>query len=167
MDFTPGGFNHIHQEDFKAVGGDAPNPYVMGTRCHQLAMLVVYESAFGVLCDSPDSYRDQPGIDFLKRVPTTWDETRYLSGYPGESIVMARRSGKQWYVGGMTNEEAREVSFKLDFLEDGTHSLSLWKDASDTDTHPAHLVRETLEVNSGDLFTIKMEKAGGFVMTVE
>ena len=56
MDFTPGGFNHIHQEDFVAVGGDAPNPYVMGTRCHQLAMLVVYESAFGVMCDSPDNY---------------------------------------------------------------------------------------------------------------
>jgi len=167
MDFTPGGFNHIHQADFTLERSSDSSPYVMGTRCHQLAMLVVYESAFGVMCDSPDSYRDQPGTDFLKRVPTTWDETRYLSGYPGESIVMARRSGTQWYVGGMTNEDAREVSFDLDFLEDGPQSLTLWKDASDTDTDPAHLVRETREVKSGDPFTIKMEKAGGFVMIVE
>ena len=60
MDFTPGGFHQIHQDDFIIVGGDAPNPYVMGTRSHQLAMPVVYESAFGVLCDSPYNSRDQP-----------------------------------------------------------------------------------------------------------
>jgi alpha-glucosidase len=167
MDFTPGGFHHIHQEDFVAVGGDAPNPYVMGTRCHQLAMLVVYESAFGVLCDSPDNYRDQPGIDFLKLVPSTWDETRYISGYPGESIVMARRSGVQWFVGGMTNEDQREVSFPLDFLEDGSHALTLWKDAADTDLYPARLVKEHMEVQSGDPFTVHMEKAGGFVLILE
>jgi len=167
MDFTPGGFHHIHREDFVAVGADAPNPYVMGTRCHQLAMLVVYESAFGVMCDSPDNYRDQPGIDFLKLVPTTWDETRFISGYPGESIVMARRFGTQWFVGGMTNEDQREVSFDLDFLEDGSHTLTLWKDAADTDLYPARLVKKRMEVQSGDPFTVRMEKAGGFVMILE
>jgi len=167
MDFTPGGFHHIHQQDFVAVGGDAPNPFVMGTRCHQLAMLVVYESAFGVVCDSPDNYRDQPGTDFLKLVPATWDETRYLSGYPGESIVMARRRGTQWFVGGMTNEEHRDVSFDLDFLEDGSHVLTLWKDAADTDLDPSRLVKERMEVQSGDPFTVTMEKAGGFVMILE
>ncbi len=167
MDFTPGGFHHIHQDDFVAVGGDAPNPYVMGTRCHQLAMLVVYESAFGVMCDSPDNYRGQPGIDFLKLVPTTWDETRYISGYPGESIVMARRYGTQWFVGGMTNEDARDVSFDLDFLGDGSHTLTLWKDAADADLDPARLVRERMEVHSGDPFAVHMEKAGGFVMILE
>jgi alpha-glucosidase len=167
MDFTPGGFHHVHQEDFIIVGGDAPNPYVMGTRCHQLAMLVVYESAFGVLCDSPDNYWGQPGTDFLKRVPTTWDETRYLSGYPGESIVLARRSGNRWYVGGMTNEQGREVSFNLDFLEEGNHTIQLWKDSPDSEVDPAWLVRETLEVASGDPVTVIMGRGGGFVMIVE
>lgn len=167
MDFTPGGFNHVHQEDFVAVGSDAPNPFVMGTRCHQLAMLVVYESAFGVLCDSPDNYRNQPGIDFLKLVPTTWDETRFLSGYPGESIVMARRSGSQWYVGGMTNEEEREVSLDLDFLKEGSYTLNLWKDAPESKTEPARLIRETVEVRTGETLSFKMERAGGFVMLLE
>ena len=100
MDFTPGGFNHIHQEDFVIVGGDAPNPFVMGTRCHQLAMTVVYESAFTVICDSPANYKNQPGADFLKLVPTTWSETRYLDGYPGEDIVLARRAGEVMVCGG-------------------------------------------------------------------
>jgi alpha-glucosidase len=166
MDFTPGGFNHIHEENFEIVGGEAPNPYVMGTRCHQLAMFVVYESVFGVACDSPYNYRNQPGSDFLRMVPTTWSETRYLSGYPGESIVMARRSDDQWYVAGMTGEEARAVDLSLDFLPEGKHKLTLWKDAPDTDQHPAHLVKEQLEIESGASLEIQMNKGGGFVLVI-
>ncbi|MFH0758332.1 MAG: glycoside hydrolase family 97 protein [Bacteroidota bacterium] len=167
MDFTPGGFNHVQQEDFVPVGGDAPNPTVMGTRCHQLAMLVVYESAFAVICDSPYNYKDQPGTDFLKKVPTTWSETRYVKGYPGEDIVLARRSGDRWYVGGMTNEEARRSSFVLDFLENGSYQAVIWRDAGDAGEYPAHLVKETQEFNAGDSFTISMERGGGFVMILE
>ena len=167
MDFTPGGFHHIHQEDFIIVGADAPNPYVMGTRCHQLAMPVIYESAFTVICDSPYNYRDQPGSDFLKLVPATWSETRYITGYPGENIVMARRSGERWFIGGMTNEEAREISFPLDFLDEGSYRVFIWQDADDADQYPAHLDRITMEVNSGDPFQVRMERGGGFVMVVE
>jgi alpha-glucosidase len=167
MDFTPGGFNHVHQEEFSPVGGDAPNPAVMGTRCHQLAMLVVYESAFTVICDSPYNYRGQPGSDFLKMVPTTWDETRYIEGYPGEGIIMARRRGKTWYVGGMTNEDARESEFPLDFLGPGSCRATLWKDAEDAGSEPSHLDRETFEVTAESTFTIRMERGGGFVMILE
>jgi len=166
MDFTPGGFNHIHQKDFKVVGASAPNPYVMGTRCHQLAMTVVYESAFGVMCDSPYNYKDQPGADFLKLVPTTWDETRYLSGYPGESIVMARRSGDQWYVGGMTNEESREVELSFDFLAPGKYRAKIWKDAFDSDQNPSHLETDQMEVLPGDVIKLEMNEAGGFVIVL-
>lgn len=168
MDFTPGGFNQIHQDQFIIVGGDAPNPYVMGTRSHQLAMLVVYESAFGVLCDSPYNYRDQPGSDFLRLVPSTWDETRYISGYPGEHIILARRSGDRWFVGGMSNEESREVNFSLDFLGAGIHDATLWKDAEDSDDWPTHLEKEVisgLDSNAG--MTVKMDRGGGFVMIVD
>jgi alpha-glucosidase len=167
MDFTPGGFNHIHKEDFIAVGGDAPNPFVMGTRCHQLAMPVVYESAFTVICDSPYNYRNQPGTDFLKLVPTTWDETRYLTGYPGQDIVLARRNGNRWYVGGMTNEQARQSEFTLDFLKEGNYTATLWKDAPDAGSLPAHLIKESVEVSGGEHFMIRMERGGGFVMILE
>jgi alpha-glucosidase len=167
MDFTPGGFHHIHRADFVIVGGDAPNPYVMGTRCHQLAMPVVYESALTVICDSPYNYRDQPGSDFLKLVPATWDETRYIAGYPGEDIVLARRSGTCWFIGGMTGEDGREVAFPLDFLGEGTYRATLWRDAGDTDVHPAHLDRVTMEVDPGYIFRVRMERGGGFVMMAE
>jgi len=166
MDFTPGGFNHIHENEFAIVGGDAPNPYVMGTRCHQLAMFVIYESVFGVACDSPFNYRDQPGTDFLRLVPTTWSETRYLSGYPGESIVLARRSGDQWFVGGMSNEDSREVELSLDFLEEGSYSATLWKDAATTDQNPAHLEMEHFEIEAGETLKVTMNKGGGFVLVL-
>jgi alpha-glucosidase len=166
MDFTPGGFNHVHEADFKIVGGDAPNPYVMGTRCHQLAMFVVYESVFGVACDSPYNYKDQPGTDFLRRVPTTWSETRFVSGYPGESIVLARRSENQWYLAGMTNEDARQVEVNLDFLPEGRHRVTLWKDAPDTDQNPSNLEKEQWEVEAGSTLTIRMNNGGGFVMVI-
>jgi alpha-glucosidase len=135
----------------------------MGTRCHQLAMFVIYESVFGVACDSPYNYKDQPGTDFLRQVPTTWSETRFISGYPGESIVLARRSGDQWYVAGMTGEKALDVELALDFLQEGSYELTLWKDAADTDQHPAHLEKEQIEVTAWEQLDIRMNGGGGFV----
>ncbi len=167
MDFTPGGFHHIHQEDFIVVGGDAPNPYVMGTRCHQLAMTVIYESAFLVMCDSPYNYRDQPGSDFLREVPSTWSETRYLQGYPGEQVILARRSVNRWFVGGMTNEEPREAELDLGFLPEGSYRAILWKDGPDAGSDPASLERSEFEIRSGTTHHISMERGGGFVMILD
>jgi alpha-glucosidase len=167
MDFTPGGFHHIHQEDFIVVGGDAPNPYVMGTRCHQLAMTVVYESAFMVMCDSPYNYREAPGSDFLKEVPSSWSEMHFIDGYPGESIVIARRKGERWFVAGMTNEEAREVEFNLGFLGAGSYTGTLWKDAGDAGIYPEKLVKETTRAVQDTSMKIDMERGGGFVMILD
>jgi alpha-glucosidase len=130
-------------------------------------MLVVYESAFTVICDSPYNYRDQPGSEFLKLVPVTWSETRYIDGYPGKNIIMARRKGNRWFVGGMTNEDPRNAEFTLDFLGDGNWVATLWKDAPDSDDHPAHLEKETFQVQSGDPVSFRMGKGGGFVMMLD
>ncbi|MGW8314857.1 MAG: glycoside hydrolase family 97 protein [Bacteroidales bacterium] len=167
MDFTPGGFHHIHQDQFVVVGGDAPNPYVMGTRCHQLAMTVIYESAFMVICDSPYNYRGQPGSDFLKEVPSTWSETRFLEGYPGDEIIMARRSGDRWFVGGMSDETAREVSVDLGFLPGESYQVTLWKDAMDAGSVPVHLEKTTFKANKSEAIPVSMEGGGGFVMILD
>ncbi len=167
MDFTPGGFHNVNQENFKPVGGDAPNPAVMGTRCHQLAMTIIYESAFTVICDSPDNYREQPGADFLKLIETSWDETRYLDGYPGEDIILARRKGAVWYVGGMTNEQARLASFIADFPGARSWKADLWRDGPETETDPTYLIKETVEIKAGEPVNIRMERGGGFVMILE
>lgn len=167
MDFTPGAFNNVSQKGFQPVGGDAPNPGVMGTRCRQLAMTIIYESAFTVICDSPDNYRDQPGSDFLKLIQTFWDETRYLDGYPGEDIIVARRNGSKWYVGGMTNETSRVAEFVADFSGAENWQASIWKDGSDADRIPTQLEKETIQIHRGDKVRIQMAGGGGFAMILE
>src|SRR5512138_2321170 len=102
----------------------------MTTRAQQLAMYVVYESPFACVSDSPDAYRGQAGAEFLKVVPTSWDETRVLAGQIGEYIVIARRHGQEWYVGAMTNEQAREIQVLPDFLGGKSYSISGFADGA-------------------------------------
>src|SRR5690606_14564512 len=119
MDFTPGGFRNVTRAAFQT---ENPAPNVMGTRTNQLAMLVVFESALQVLCDSPYNYRSSPaGTDFLRHVPTTWDDTRVLAGHPGDFITVARRAGDAWYVGSMTDWTARTLDVPLAFLGPGRY----------------------------------------------
>lgn len=168
MDFTPGGFIHGNQETFQ-VGEQVGLPYMMvqGTRCYQLAMLVVYESALQVICDSPYNYRKDPsGLDFLKIVPTTWDETKTLSGEVGDFIVVARRSGNDWYVGGMTDWDPRILKVGFDFLGAGNYKADVWKDAPDSDQVPAHLMKETIQLNQQDSKDLDIAPGGGFVMHI-
>ncbi|HLM56652.1 MAG TPA: glycoside hydrolase family 97 protein, partial [Pyrinomonadaceae bacterium] len=122
MDYTPGAFRNRARPSFEIK---FEGPQVMTTRAHGLAMYVVYESPFACVSDSPGAYRGQAGADFLKAVPTSWDETRALAGEVGEYVVVARRRGRDWYVGAMTNERGREVRVPLTFLGGGDYRLTL------------------------------------------
>jgi alpha-glucosidase len=168
MDFTPGGFIHATKETFKA-GEQTGLPYMMvqGTRCYQLAMLVVYESALQVICDSPYNYRKSPaGLDFLKVVPATWSDTRVLDGKVGDYIVVARKSGNDWYVGGMTDWDPRTLTFSFSFLDAGNYIAELWKDAPDSDIHPDHLVKESIKISNQDNIDLNLAPGGGFVLHI-
>jgi alpha-glucosidase len=127
MDYTPGGFRNRTPADF--VIRSAP-PYVMTTRGQALAMYVVYESPFGVVADTPDAYREAHGLDLISAVPVTWDETRFIAGEIGEYVVLARRKGKDWYVGAMTNESGRTIPLPLDFLGAGRFEATAWTDGA-------------------------------------
>jgi alpha-glucosidase len=127
MDYTPGGFRSLSPDTFTIR--NAP-PNVMTTRGQALAMYVVYESPFGVVADTPDAYRDEPGLEFISRVPVTWDETRFLAGEIGEYIVLARRKGRDWYVGAMTNESGRTLELPLGFLGSGRFDATAWTDGT-------------------------------------
>ena len=161
MDFTPGGFIHLPYDKFEAVGGNAPMPKVRGTRCFQLAMPVVYESALTVFCDSPNNYRNQPGLEFYRVVPTTWDESVVIDGYPGQFIVMARKHGDDWFLGAMTNEQERIVTIDLSFLGEGEYSATIFADAPDSYENPANLIKEERILDRNKTLTINMAKAGG------
>jgi len=168
MDFTPGGFRHKSVKDFRIVGSDEPGPFVMGTRSRQLAMMLVYESPLQVLCDSPYNYRSSPaGLDFLKKVPTVWDETRVLTGQVGEYIAIARRAGKSWYIGAMTDSNARTLNISLDFLGAGKYNAHIYNDAPDADEYPEHIQIEKKAVTNHDSLNIIMAPAGGHVIVLE
>jgi len=130
MDYTPGGFRNQTPETFQHR---FLLPTVMTTRAHGLAMFVVYESPLQTVADTPDAYAGQPETTFVGQVPTTWDETRYLSGEIGQSIVLARRKGRDWYVGAMTNADGRTVSLPLDFLGRGRFEATVYADGEAAD----------------------------------
>lgn len=169
MDFTPGAWLHVTPEDFRTAETDdsAPATMTMGTRCNEMAMLVVYESALAVLCDSPYNYRNSPeGTEFLKMVPTTWDETVPLLGVVGDYICIARRSGDDWYVGTMTDENARSLSIPLSFLGKGEYEASIWEDTQATLTDPSLLGKRTRTVTRDKVEIVKLAPGGGQVMVL-
>ena len=166
MDFTPGGFLNDNPADFKVVGGDAPAPHVMGTRCFQLAMMIVYESAFEVFCESPDNVRNQAGSDFLKGLPTTWDETKVLMGMPGEYIVIARKSGDTWYIGGMS-VAPREISIRPDFLDDSEYAGVSWTDTPDAAKNPRKVNRKEFDAGRSSTLNFTIAANGGFTVILK
>jgi alpha-glucosidase len=165
MDFTPGGFHQRNRESF--VARDSM-PFVMGTRASELAELVVYESELAVLCDSPYSYRHSPaGLEFLKAVPASWDETRGLDGAPGEFVVVARRSGHRWFVGAMNGDTARTVAVPLAFAGAGRYRLHAFADGADTPDYPDRVNEIVREVSGTESLTIPMAPGGGFAGWIE
>jgi alpha-glucosidase len=131
-------------------------------------MYVVYDSPLVMLADSPDSYIDAagrlaPGADFLKQVPTSWDETRFLAGEVGEYIVLARRKGDTWYIGAMTNEQARTIRVPLDMLEKGRRwSVRTWQDGAGMND----LRTASATMASGAALTLKLAASGGAAVTI-
>lgn len=143
MDYTPGGFRNVAPGDF-APRYDAP--MVMTTRAQQLAMYVVYDSPFMGVADSPDAYAGAEGVQFLREVPASWDETRVLDGAIGEHVAIARRSGRDWYLGAMSDEQARTLRLPLDFLGPGRWKATLYLDGD----APQRVRVEERELAAGD-----------------
>jgi len=166
MDFTPGGFIHGNRETFQ-VAQQVGLPYTMvrGTRCFQLAMFVVYESALQVICDSPYNYRKNPeGVDFLRIVPTTWDETIVINGQIGDFITVARRSGEEWFIGSMTDWTLRNLEIPLDFLDDGQYHAVIWSDTPESDQFPERLVKSEMNLTNKDTHLARLAPGGGQVI---
>jgi alpha-glucosidase len=164
MDYTPGGFRNVTKEEFK---DNYKQPMVMGTRCHQLGMYVVYESPLQMLCDDPAAYRGEAGLEFLRNVPSSWDETKVLCGEIGEYIVIARRKGDTWYIGGMTNWTARELTFPLSFLSEGNFKAEIFADGLQADKIPTQLTTTSKDVKPDEKLTIHLATGGGFAAWIQ
>lgn len=159
MDYTPGGFLNVTPKDFKQ---QTPT-LVMNTRCAELSKFVIYESPFTVFCEDPEHVTGQPGADFLRLVPTVWDDIKVLDGYPGEYIALAKRSGNDWFIGAMTNESKRTLTVQLDFLSAGNYEMEIWQDAKDAGEQPTHLTKISKKIKAGEKIRIEMKEGGGYV----
>ncbi len=159
MDVTPGGFDNVTKADFQPRN---TKPMVMGTRAQQLAMYVVYDAPFQMVSDWPAAYENQPAFEFIKAAPTAWDETRVLQGQPGEFIVMARRRGNEWFVGGLTNWQPRQLEVSLDFLGSDSYAADIYADATDADRQPKHVDIQHQRVDRDTRLKIQMAPGGGY-----
>jgi alpha-glucosidase len=158
MDYTPGGFGQVTKAEFVARQRD---PVVMGTRAHQIALFVVLESPFQSVADKPGAYENEPAFEFIKQVPTSFEETRMISGQPGEHAVIARRLGKDWYLGAITNWSPRQVEIPLTFLGPGQFTAEVYADAPDAATAPKHVTIDKRNVNANTKLKLDMAPGGG------
>jgi alpha-glucosidase len=157
MDFTPGGFLNRKPADFKMTFP----AQVMGTRARQLAMTVIYPSPLLVLCDSPANYRGQPGVEFLRDLPTVWDETVVLNAEVGKSIVIARRSGERWFLAAMNADAAASLAVPLKFLGRKKWALHHFTDDPKSSDYQT-VVESTSSVNAKTVLTLSLAPGGGF-----
>ena len=149
------------QKDFQPVFN---RPMSQGTRCHQLAMYVVYESPLQMLADSPSNYLREPeAMEFLSKVPAVWKETLPLDGKVGEYLVIARQAiGGDWYIGAMTNWTGRELTVDLSFLGAGNYQALILRDGLNADRQATDFQRFTRPVKKSDKLTFRMAPGGGF-----
>ena len=166
VDFTPGAMRNGTKDNWVVC---YQNPVSMGTRCHQLACYVVHDSPFTMLCDAPTNYeQEQECTDIITSIPDTFDETRILQGLIGHYIVSARRNGNDWYVGGQTNWDGREVDLSLDFLRPGEiYQTTIVTDGinANHNAEDYRIAQKTL--SSTDKISIKMASGGGFVIILK
>ncbi len=154
MDYTPGGFLNRSPSEWKQT---TPTQ-VMGSRAQELALFVVYWSPLMCVTDDPINYKDQPGLDFLRAVPTVWDETKVLDGEVGEHIVIARRQGQRWFI---------DYHLPLTFLPKGTYVAHIFADPSDTGASYEALAQSTKQVTAQDSLDLHMRLAGGAAIYLE
>ncbi len=165
MDYTPGAMRNAIKGNFRPIGA---NPMSQGTRCQQLAMYVVFEAPLQMLSDNPTIYmKEQECTDFITRVPTTFDETVALDGKVGEYVALARRKGDTWYVGAMSNWDARNVTLDFSFLGDGVYEAVVFKDGINADRDATDYKKEVIKISSRDKLNIQLSTGGGWAARIE
>lgn len=153
MDYTPCAFTFRPE-----------NPRIT-TYAHELALPVIFESGWTCMADSPAAYLNSPAKDFLKRIVTTWDETRFIDGYPGKFMCLARRKGSSWYLAAINAGKEREITIPLDFIKKGEYSIKLYEDKSGEELTNINVIN--LKVKKGDELKVKLAKNGGFTTIID
>ena len=160
-DYHQGGFRALPEKKFIVQD---PKPYVMGTRCHMLAMYVVLENYLPGVCDYPDAYIGQPGFEVIPKIPGTWDQTKVLAAELDSHVSIARRRNDIWYIGTITNGAARAMSISLSFLPAGKFEATIYSDAPDANENADHLTREKKRVDNKTVLNLMLAPGGGNII---
>lgn len=160
MDYTPGAMLNATQEDFRPIFNE---PMSQGTRAHQVAMYVVYTAPLQMFSDNPSNYlRDSACTRFMSLIPTVWDRTIGLDSKAGQYVTVARKNGKNWYVGAMTNWSRRSLDIPFTFLDTKKYRMVILQDGINADRHGSDYSIINKEVKAGDVIQIKMSAGGGW-----
>jgi alpha-glucosidase len=160
MDFTPGAMINTTEENFVPR---FTQPMSQGTRCHQVAMYIIYSSPLQMLSDTPSNYyQERETTEFIARIPTTWDELKVLHAGVGEYLVMARRKGKTWYLAAMTDWSAREFEVDLSFLPQGSFDIDIMEDGRNADKMAQDYNMKTMQAGSLQKISINLAPGGGW-----
>jgi alpha-glucosidase len=164
MDYTPGAMRNATKTTFAAINRQ---PMAMGTRCHQLGMYVVYEGPLQMLSDSPSNYLREPEtMEFLAAVPTEWDETKVLDARIADYVVVARRNGRDWYIGAMNDWTPRTVDIDLSFLPDGAFTMDGYQDGDNADRNASDYHKTTTSVNRTTKLKLQLASGGGWAARI-
>jgi len=164
VDYTQGAMRNATKRTHRGINDE---PMSQGTRCRQLAEYVVFESPLNMLCDSPDNYEKEAECTaFIADVPTVWDRTISLDGAIGQCIAIARQKGDQWYLGGLTNWEARNMEIDLSFLGAGDFTAEVFRDGVNANRIASDYKKEIISIPSSRKMTLKMAQGGGFALKI-
>ena len=164
LDYTPGAMRNATKTTFAPINSQ---PMAMGTRCHQLGMYVVYEGPLQMLSDSPSNYMREPEtMEFLSVVPTEWDETKVLDARIADYVVVARRNGKDWYIGAMNDWTPRSLDIDLAFLPDGNFTMDAYQDGVNADRNANDYRKTTTPVNRTTKLKLQLASGGGFAARI-
>lgn len=160
MDYTPGAMINMDQTNFTP---QFTRPESQGTRAHQVALYVIYESPLQMLSDSPSNYiKEQETTDFIVKIPVVWDDVIGLDGKVGDYILLARRSGKEWFVGALTDWTSRDLELDLSFLPAGEYNMDIFQDGINADRYSGDYKHLKTSVKQGDKVKIHMAPGGGW-----
>lgn len=164
VDYTQGAMRNGTKRSHRGINDE---PMSQGTRCRQLAEYVVFESPLNMLCDSPDNYeKEQECTDFISAIPTVWDNTIVLNGEIGQYITTVRKKGDLWYLGALTNWEARRLELDLAFLGAGDYAAEIYKDGINANKIASDYKKEQITIPANRKLSISMAQGGGFAMKI-
>ncbi len=165
VDYTPGAMNNANKISFRDI---FDNPMSMGTRCHQFAMYVVYESPLQMLADNPTHYYKEPeSAEFISRFPAVWDETKVLDAKVGDYILVARKKASKWYVGAMTDWTARTMTLDCSFLPQGNYRIEIMQDGINAERNGNDYKKTVRKITNGTKLNLKLASGGGWAAIIE